>query len=420
MPFSSPLSPDPSQDPSADPTPGDDHDLAAEGTRPAGTGDARVALSVLATIDPVLRDSAVFGLVVGTPRVVALRHDIHAADGALRRVVVDATGVIEDETVPLEHACLSCAVREDAVPTLRRLAEDDRWDHVVLALPVAAESLPVVRALAAQSTPGNELQRLRLATAVCVVDLDTLEHDLLDDDGVDGRGVGLTEDDQRAVGEVLAAQLEHADLVVTTGEPSDAPTGSTLVDRVRGTDSLRLDGLHALTAGHLARRTHDPVAGERRAHPLGVRGPLRHRLRVPGDRSWTIELRSSRPFDPERLLRRIEDLGTGRVRARGVFHVANRPDSLCAWDGAGGQLCIGTLGTWQDATDDIGLPVEPRTRIVVVGATDTDGDDDERGRILAAFRDVLATPDELADGGLRWLGRTDVLAPWLGARSDAV
>ncbi|ARK03773.1 hypothetical protein B8281_02525 [Cellulosimicrobium sp. TH-20] len=398
MPFSSHPSPDPAPD------------------------DTRVALSVLATIDPVLRDSAVFGLVVGAPRVVALRHDIRAAEGALRRVVVDASGVVEDEVVPLEHACLSCAVREDAVPTLRRLAEDGRWEHVVLALPVAAESLPVVRALAAQTAPGGELERLRLATVLAVADVDTLEHDLLDDELVTERGVGLTEDDQRAVGEVLAAQLEHADLVVTTGDPVAAATGAGLVDRLRGVGTRRVDGLHALAAADLAGRTHDPVAGERRAHPLGVRGPLPRHARRAGDRSWTVELRSARPFDSERLLRRIEDLGTGRVRSRGVFHVANRPDSLCAWDGAGGQLCIGTLGTWDDATTAEGRPVEPHTRVVVVGATPPDGEpgDDVRERVLDAFRDVLATPDELADGGLRWLGRTDVLAPWLGARTDAV
>ncbi len=388
---------------------------------PSDAGDPRVALSVLATIDPVLRDSAVFGLVVGAPRVVALRHDIRAAEGALRRVVVDATGVIEDEVVPLEHACLSCAVREDAVPTLRRLVDDGRWDHVVLALPVAAESLPVVRALAAQAVPGNVLERLRLATVLAVADVDTLEHDLLDDDLVSERGVGLTEDDQRAVGEVLAAQLEHADLVVTTGDVAAAATGSGLVDRLRGVGTRRVDGLHALVADGLARHTHDPAAGERRAHPLGVRGPLPRRDEPSGDRSWTIELWSARPFDPERLLRRIEDLGTGRVRSRGVFHVANRPDSLCAWDGAGGQLCIGTLGTWDDATTAEGRRVEPHTRVVIVGATAAGDADDDGGRrrLLDAFRDVLATPDELADGGLRWLGRTDVLAPWLGARSEA-
>ena len=61
-------------------------------------------------------------------------------------------------------------------------------------------------------------------------------------------------------------------------------------------------------------------------------------------------------------------------------------------------------------------------RVVIVGATDADGEEGDGGRrrLLDAFRDVLATPDELTDGGLRWLGRTDVLAPWLGARTDAV
>jgi G3E family GTPase len=390
------------------------------------TTDPRTPLNVLATVDPVLRDSAVFGLVVGAPGVVVLRHDIRASEGELRRVVVDATGVVEDERVPLEHACLSCAVREDAIPTLRRLADDGRWDHVVLALPVGAESLPVARALAAATSPDDVLAGLRLATVVAIADVDTLEHDLLEDDLVDERGIALTADDQRAVGEVLAAQLEHADLVVTTGDVAASATGSGLVDRLRGAGTRRLDGLHALDAADLARGHHDAAAGERRAHPLRARGAGRPAdvVRHAGDRSWTLELRSSRPFDPERLLRRIEDLGTGRLRSRGVFHVANRPDSLCAWDGAGGQLCIGELGTWDDATTAEREAVRPHTRIVVVGSTapgrGQQPDDDARDLLLAAFRDVLATPDELADGGLRWLGRDDVLAPWLGARSDAL
>ena len=108
--------------------------------RTSGTG---VPLSVLATIDPVLRDTAIFGLVTDTPRSVALRHDIHAEDGTLQRLVVDATGVVEDTLVDLEHACLSCAVREDAIPPLRGLARDGRWDQVLLALPVSAEPLLV-------------------------------------------------------------------------------------------------------------------------------------------------------------------------------------------------------------------------------------------------------------------------------------
>ncbi|RXR25437.1 GTP-binding protein [Oerskovia turbata] len=400
--------------------------------RTTGTG---VPLSVLATIDPVLRDTAIFGLVTDSPRSVALRHDIHAEDGTLRRLVVDATGVVEDTLVDLEHACLSCAVREDAIPTLHELAHDGRWDEVLLALPVSAEPLPVVRALAAASRPGGGLDGLRLATVLTVVDLAAVETDLLDDDLLEERGLALTPTDHRSVGEVLAAQVEHADLVVTTGAPglpvppatpdgathpgghaavraawdrrrASARTGSGLVDRLRADASTRVDGLERLCFADLSAASHDATVAERRAHPLGVRAVVGQ---DDGTGTWTLELVSDLPFDPERLLHQVRRLGTGRLRSRGVFWVPNRPDSMCAWDGAGGQLSIGAVGTWDDTA--------PRTRLVFTGAADSA---DDRTALVAAFDEILATREEVADGGLRWLGREDVLAPWLGDRSDAV
>jgi hypothetical protein len=173
----------------------------------------RRSLSVLVAVDPVLRDAAAASLTLTTPGVAVVRHDLRPADGTVRRVVVDADGVVEDEIVPLAHACLSCSVREDAVPTLARLAGDGRWTDLVLALPVTAEPLPVTRALSALTEPDGELAHLRLASTVAVVDLDALPTDLLGDDLVDERGIALTEDDERPVGEALAAQLEQVDLV---------------------------------------------------------------------------------------------------------------------------------------------------------------------------------------------------------------
>ncbi len=373
---------------------------------------SRPALSVLASVDPVLRESATLGLVLGSPSTVVVRHDIEADVGALRRVVVDAQGVIEDDTVPLEHACLSCAVREDALPTIARLAEDGRWDAIVLALPVGAESLPATRALCAHAAPGEILAHVRVAGAVAVVDLGAVEEDLLGNALLAERGLALTEDDGRAVGEALAAQLEHADLVVTEGDPAAHPTGSGLVDRLRAVDSRRLDGVHALSAADVTTGTHDPARGERRTNPVAARGGAPART-LEGDRSWTLELHTPRPLHPERLLERIEDLGAVRVRARGVFWVPNRPDSACLWDGAGGQLAIGDLGSWRT----VGGASARHTRIVMVGTLGPDGHDD-RPRLRATFADVVARPEEIADGGLAWLGRPDVLAPWLGSRAE--
>ncbi|MGO1316118.1 MAG: GTP-binding protein, partial [Cellulomonadaceae bacterium] len=286
--------------------------------------DHRVALSTLTTIDPVLRDSALFGLLVDAPRTVALRHDIRADDGMLRRVVLDATGVLEDVLVPLEHACLSCTVREDAIPQLRALAQDGRWDSIVLALPVAAEPLAVIRALTHETQRGGELDGLRIASTVTVVDVERAEADLLDDALVAERGIGLTDADDRSVGEVLSAQLEQADVVVVEGERRTAPTGSGLVERLRAAGSTRVEGVFALSAQDLAARRHHHHADERRAHPSGDRAaqPLQA---DPGDASWTLELSSTLPFHPEPRLDEIVRQGTGRLRSRGVFWVPNRP-----------------------------------------------------------------------------------------------
>lgn len=380
---------------------------------PTGNTSGTIPVSVLAGSDPVLRDSALFGLLMDAPGVVAVRHDIHPDH--LRRVVLDATGVIDDVLVPLEHACLSCAVREDAVPTIARLAHDGRWDHVLLALPVSAEPLPAARALAAATAPGETLAHTRVATSVALVDAGTLQQDLFGDDTLAERDLELTADDERSVGEALAAQIEQADLVVACGSEPLSATTSGLLDRLRGAGTRRVDGLHALSAHDLATGTHSPSRAERRAHPLGARlvtGPGS----APGDRSWTLELRSPLPFHPERLLDRIEDLSSGGLRARGVFHVADRPGLACLWDGAGGQLAVADLGPWSEVC----AGTAPHTRIVVVGVADDRGAgpglQDDRQRLREAFHAALCTPEELA-AGVEWLWREDHLAPWLGART---
>lgn len=370
-----------------------------------------VPVSVLATIDPVLREAALAGLVLGSPGTVALRHDLQHTDGVLRRLVIDATGVIEDVRVEIEHACLSCCVREDALPTLARLAADGRWSAIVMALPTTAEPLSVTRALTAATAPHGELPGCRIATTFAVVDLETLEADLLGETLCSERGQHLADDDERSIGEALASQLEQVDLVVTDGTSA---TGTGLVDRLRGAGTHRIDGLHTLDAARLGRTRHDPAAAERRANPAGARDTT-IATRDAADRSWTLILDSALPFHPERLLENIERLGTGPLRARGVFHVVNRPDSACLWDGAGGQTYIADLGTW----DEVAAGASPRTRICVVGAGSPNAAQDLRCRIVEAFSASLVTDSDVADGGLRWLGRDDALAPWLGTRATA-
>ncbi|WP_149203284.1 CobW family GTP-binding protein [Actinotalea subterranea] len=359
----------------------------------------RLPLLLLATIDPVVRDSMVFGLLTDSPSTVLVRHDIvdDAAGGHLRRVVMDAGGVIEDVEVPLEHACLSCAVREDALPTLRALADDGRWSSLALALPVSGESLPVALALERAMQRGGELSRVRLASVIGAVDLETFADDLLGDDLLAERGLALTADDRRSVGEAVAAQVGHVDVLVTAGDLSGV--ASDLVEHLRAPDGRRVDGLHDLDLRALLAGTHHADAGRRRLDPLRARAAT-----TPGASGvWSLELASDRPFHPERLVEHVSRLGLPDVRGRGVFWVANRPDSACAWDGAGGQLSIGELESWGRRA--------PFTRLVMTGVGP------HREALRAAFDDILLTDAEARRGLGDWLDRPDVLAPWLGERA---
>lgn len=365
---------------------------------------ARTPVVVLSSVDPVEREATLLGLLIDSPRTVAVRHDIHEDEdgGAIRRVVAASGGIVEDVRVPLEHACLSCAVREDAVPTLRRLADDPRWDAIVLALPVSAESLPVVRALGWAMRAREPLAGLRLADTVATVDLAGFHHDLLGDDLLDERGIALTEDDRRSVGEAVAAQVAHADVVLVTGERREHPVASDLLDHVRAADGRRVDGRHGVGVADLVEHAHHAPSGERRLDP-------QHVAPVPGAPTehgvWTLDLHTDRPFHPERLLHDVQRLGSPPVRSRGRFHVPSRPDTMCVWEGAGGQLSIGAAGPWGRRTPD--------TRIVMTGTGD------EAAGLRAAFDELVLTEAEVRRGYAPWLGRPDVLEPWLGDRTSA-
>lgn len=356
-----------------------------------------VPVLTLCSLDPVLRGSGAAALLCDLPGALVVQHDLGPAarDGSsrLRRTVFGAGGVDETFDVELGHGCLSCAVREDILATLRRLIAR-RPPAVILALPVAAEPLPFVRAVQHLDPDGGS----RPCAVVTVAEAGALEEDLLGDATLRERGIALFDDDDRAVGEALAHQLEYCDAVLT-GQPLAARAARLLAHLGTPPWSVEPRLLHDADVGPLiaiGRPVDDPRGDPRRAVPAGVGD---------GDGVWTLDLVSDRPLHPDRLLDRIEDLGLGRLRARGHFWVPTRPMTVCAWDGAGGRLSVGSLGPW---------PTPRRATRIVVTGSDADGGPRTARRVRNAFADVCLTDAEHARGPAWWSGRTDRLDPWLG------
>lgn len=351
-----------------------------------------IPVVALATVDPVVRESSIFAAVTGAPRTGVLRTDLDPLTGILRRTILDFDGVHEDETLPLEHTCWGCAVREDSLPTLERMAGSGRWDRILVALPVGAETAP----LAGPLGDDNLAARLgvSLAAIVAAVDLATLRAELFSDELLTDRGRALSADDLRSGGEALAGQLRHADLILTDNADEVA---AALVEHLRGAGSA-VGPLFDTSTEDLFFPRHFPAEAAARIDPAQVQ-PSATRSDA-GGRVWTLDLISPRPLHPGRLHAAIESFVHPEVVSRGRFMVAGRPGTLCEWDGVASQLSIGSAGQWP-AQD---LP----TRLVFTGTADV------RRDLLAAFRSVLATEAELRIG--RSWPEEDGFEPWLGGK----
>ncbi|MBZ5735954.1 GTP-binding protein [Nocardioides sp. TRM66260-LWL] len=358
----------------------------------------RTPLAVVTGVDPHAQDVALLALTSDLPGVVAVRHRLDPDAQVLTRTVSDATGVLEEAHVQLAHACVACAVREDVIPTLLRLAGERRWSAVVACLPVGAEAGPLAHAL---GTDPDLARHLRLSSVLAAVG-DAVDG-LLGDDLLHERGRHTGPDDRRGVAEVACAQVESADHVVLV-----EGAGDDVAELCRGLarpGALVLRGAAQVDAAAVLRHRHRLSVAAAWCSPGPE--PDAYPALPPvsaGSRCWRLDLRSDRAFHPERLLDHVDRLGGGAFRSRGSFWLPTRPHHRLEWAGAGGQLSIGTHSSWGGRS--------PHTRLVLTGLGALPP------HLVAAFEHLLLTPSEARAGRTPWRVDEDGFEPWLGEVRD--
>lgn len=332
------------------------------------------------------------------PHAVVVRHTLDVGTQRLTRLVSDMTGVVEHVHHDLDHACVSCALREDIVPTIERLAASRRWGAVIVHLPTAAEAHQVCRVT---SLDPYAAPHARITAVITAVDATALRTDLLGDELLRERGAHTSEGDARGVGEVLCSMVEHADAVVLSGTAEEPERD--LLRALMRPDSLLVPDASRLDGPRVASDLHDHDRTERWIDAV-------RRGSVPVPRSehvWMLDLRSELPMHPDRLLGGIESIGGGPRRSRGCFWLPTRPTSVNAWDGAGGQLSVGVHGRWGQS--------RPLTRIVVHGLVEGSGEwSTDPDEVRDAFTSCLVDDAEQTHRGRFWDVAEDGFEPWLG------
>lgn len=312
----------------------------------------RMPVVIVAGLHSAARRETVEGLLRTVPDSVALHHDLSTAgDGTVLRVLRDASGELSRGEAALVNDCACCALREDLVPELERLADGGLTRLAIVELWDSVEPRAMAEVVAAHA--GDVLALTNVVTAV---DPALVLPCLGNGDDLADVGLAAAASDQRTVSDTWARQLEYAPvLAVVDSEEADDE------------DRALLAQLHPL-ARHVAAGSAElaglAFAGFDVESAAAAQHPACALLPQEADASGVVTFvwHHDRPFHPGRLYQALEDLCCAAARSRGRFWLADRPDTLLAWDAAGGALCVENAGPWLASLPDAAWDLVPPVR----------------------------------------------------------
>ncbi|WP_031077425.1 CobW family GTP-binding protein [Streptomyces sp. NRRL S-118] len=308
-----------------------------------------LSVAIVGGLHSDARAAAVARLLATVPDSVALHHDLStAATGTVRRTVRDATGVLSSGGTPLVNDCACCALREDLVPELERLADAGLTRLAVVELWDSVEPRAMAEVVAAAG--------FTVTSVITAVDPALLLPYLGNGDDLMEAGLAAAATDRRTVADTWARQLEYAPVLAVLDSPEADDEDRALLAQLHPTARrVRLEG-GELAAAALA--GFDVEAAAAAQHPACALLPQEADAHGVGTYVW----HRRRPFHPERLYAALEDLCCAAARSRGRFWLADRPDTLLAWDAAGGALCVEPAGPWLASLPDAAWEMVPPVR----------------------------------------------------------
>jgi len=305
---------------------------------------------------------------LGAGKTTLLNHVLHNRQGLKVAVIVNDMSEVnidarlvaeggaelsrsEEKLVEMSNGCICCTLREDLLVEIRHLAEEGRFDYLLIESTGISEPLPVAETFTFRDENGVSLSDIaRLDTLVTVVDAFNFLRDYGSTDYLADRGESLGEEDQRTVVNLLVDQVEFCDVIVLNK-----------TDLLDAAELERLDGLlkNLNPRADIVRARFGQVPLERildtgrfdfaaAAEAPGWLAELRGE-HVPETEEYGITsfvYRARRPFHPERFHEWINQEWPGVVRSKGYFWLASRPTMVGSWSQAGAVVRHELAGLW--------------------------------------------------------------------------
>lgn len=336
----------------------------------------------------------------------------------------------EEKLVEMSNGCICCTLREDLLDEVNKLANEGRFDYLVIESTGISEPLPVAETFTFADEGGVSLSDVAdLDTMVTVVDAINFLKDYDEAKHLQDTNESLGEEDERSVADLLVDQVEFADVI--------------LISKTDLADEADIERLTAILKSLNTRAKIVPIANgqvnidevlstglfnfEQAQQAPGwlkeMRGEHVPETEEYGIGSFSYEAR--RPFHPEKFhqfLHGTEKYGK-LIRSKGYFWLASRPEFAGQWSQAGGIARYGFAGMFWHAVPRENWPqdeeylasikkqwVEPfgdmRQELVFIGQNL------DKEAVTQALDDCLLSEEEVLRGKEYWQTLYDPFPAW--------
>jgi len=283
----------------------------------------------------------------------------------------------DEQLVEMTNGCICCTLREDLLVEVARLAGAGRFDYLLIESTGISEPMPVAETFTFEDEEGNSLSHIaELDTMVTIVDAGSFINDFGSWDDLTDRRIGLDDEDDRNIVDLLVDQVEFANVIVINKTDLVSPYDLEQLDQIIRRLNPNAEIVHA-------RESCVPLSsilGTRRFQLAEAEG-MPEWLAVPRGQEQTetdeygissFVYRRHRPFHPQRLNDVLggdldNGLFCGVLRSKGLMWVATRHDWAYDWSQAGCSIRMNPAGFWwaaapeEDWPDDEELITEIRS-----------------------------------------------------------
>ncbi|MGM0986669.1 MAG: GTP-binding protein [Pseudomonadota bacterium] len=312
----------------------------------------------------------------------------------------------------------------------RRLAEEGRFDTLVIESTGISEPLPVAETFTFADEQGRSLSEVaRLDTLVTVVDGANFLTQYREAQSLADAGESLGEEDERNVADLLVDQIEFCDVLLIS--KTDLLTTAQLDELTAVLRSLNPEAeLIPITHGRVPlEKVLDTgrFSFERAQQAPGWLKELRGE-HVPETEEYGITsfaYHARRPFHPRKFFELLHGdwFGARLLRSKGFFWLATRPQFAGQWSQAGGIAHYGFAGMFWKAVPESRWPEDPEYQAAIMEKWQEPfgdmrqelvfiGQNLDEARIWQALDDCLLSEEALLAGKEAWQALPGPFPPW--------